>query len=92
MRREVGGGVTTFLAMAYILFVQPAMLGAAGMDTGAVLTATCLGSALATLIMGIWARYPVALTPADGPQPFLESPCVPSLTCTGHGPGCTLGF
>ncbi len=52
VRREVVGGVTTFLAMAYILFVQPAFLGAAGMDPGAVLTATCLASALATLVMG----------------------------------------
>jgi adenine/guanine/hypoxanthine permease len=70
MRREVVGGVTTFLAMAYILFVQPAMLGAAGMDPGAVLTATCLSSALATLIMGLWARYPVALAPGMGLNAF----------------------
>jgi len=70
LRREVGGGLTTFLAMAYILFVQPAMLGATGMDPGAVLTATCLSAALATLIMGLWARYPVALAPGMGLNAF----------------------
>ena len=69
-RREVLGGVTTFLAMAYILFVQPAFLGAAGMDPGAVLTATCLASALATLVMGLWARYPIALAPGMGLNAF----------------------
>jgi AGZA family xanthine/uracil permease-like MFS transporter len=70
VRREVVGGVTTFLAMAYILFVQPAMLGAAGMDKGAVLAATCLSAALATLIMGLWANYPVALAPGMGLNAF----------------------
>jgi len=70
VRREVTGGVTTFLAMAYILFVQPAMLAAAGMDPGAVLTATCLSAATATLIMGLWARYPVALAPGMGLNAF----------------------
>ncbi|HCP46324.1 MAG TPA: guanine permease [Deltaproteobacteria bacterium] len=70
IRGEVRGGVTTFLAMAYILFVQPAFLGAAGMDPGAVLAATCLSSALATLVMGLWARYPVALAPGMGLNAF----------------------
>jgi len=68
--REVGGGVATFLAMSYILFVQPAFLGAAGMDPGAVLTATCLASAAATLVMGLWARYPIALAPGMGLNAF----------------------
>ena len=49
VRTEVIAGVTTFLTMAYIIFVQPAVLSAAGMDFGAVLTATCLATALATL-------------------------------------------
>ena len=70
VRAEVAGGVTTFLAMAYILFVQPAFLGAAGMDRGAVLAATCIASALATLLMGLWARYPVALAPGMGLNAF----------------------
>ena len=70
VRAEALGGLTTFLTMAYILFVQPAMLGAAGMDEGAVLAATCLASALATLLMGVWARYPVALAPGMGLNAF----------------------
>jgi len=70
VRAEVRGGVTTFLAMAYILFVQPAFLAAAGMDPGAVLAATCISSALATLVMGLWARYPVALAPGMGLNAF----------------------
>ena len=48
VRTEVIAGITTFLAMAYIIFVQPAVLSAAGMDFGAVMVATCLASALAT--------------------------------------------
>jgi AGZA family xanthine/uracil permease-like MFS transporter len=66
VRTEVLAGVTTFLAMAYIIFVQPAVLSAAGMDAGAVLTATCLASALATLLMGVLANYPIAVAPAMG--------------------------
>ena len=67
IRREILAGVTTFLTMAYILFVQPSMLSQdfAGNPTGlsadAVLLATCLASALATLVMGLYAHYPVAL-------------------------------
>src|SRR5947207_4253077 len=66
MRTEVLAGVTTFLTMAYIIFVQPAVLSAAGMDFGAVLTATCLASALATLLMALLANYPIAVAPAMG--------------------------
>jgi adenine/guanine/hypoxanthine permease len=65
-RTEVLAGVTTFLAMAYIIFVQPTVLSAAGMDRGAVLTATCLASALATLLMALLANYPIAVAPAMG--------------------------
>ena len=52
--------------MAYIVFVQPAVLGAAGMDAGAVFMATCLASAIATALMGWWANYPIAVAPAMG--------------------------
>src|SRR5215203_1320980 len=52
--------------MAYIIFVQPAVLSAAGMDFGAVLTATCLASAFATVLMGLLANYPIAVAPAMG--------------------------
>ncbi|MEW6234046.1 MAG: NCS2 family permease [Candidatus Omnitrophota bacterium] len=70
MRREVVGGIVTFLTMSYIIFVQPVMLQTTGMDFGAVMTATCLSSALATFIMGVWANYPVALAPGMGHNAF----------------------
>lgn len=66
IRTELIAGVTTFLAMAYIIFVQPAVLSAAGMDFGAVMVATCLASALATVLMGVLANYPIAVAPAMG--------------------------
>src|SRR5438045_4247327 len=66
VRTEIVAGVTTFLTMAYIVFVQPAVLGAAGMDPGAVLTATCLATAFATLLMAWLANYPIAVAPAMG--------------------------
>jgi AGZA family xanthine/uracil permease-like MFS transporter len=65
-RTEVLAGVTTFLTMAYVIFVQPAVLSAAGMDAGAVLAATCLASALATLLMAVLANYPIGVAPAMG--------------------------
>lgn len=70
VRREVLGGATTFMTMSYIIFVQPAVLGLAGMDKGAVMVATCLASALATLLTGLLARYPIAQAPAMGHNIF----------------------
>ncbi len=64
--QEAIGGLTTFMTMAYIVFVQPAVLSAAGMDFGSVMVATCLSSALATFLMAILANYPIALAPAMG--------------------------
>lgn len=69
-RLELLGGVTTFMTMSYIIFVQPAILAVAGMDKGAVMVATCLSSALATLLMGLLAKYPIALAPAMGHNIF----------------------
>src|SRR5438105_4431463 len=66
MRTEVIAGLTTFVTMSYIIFVQPAVLAAAGMDPGAVMTATCLASAFATLLMALLANYPIAVAPAMG--------------------------
>jgi AGZA family xanthine/uracil permease-like MFS transporter len=66
VRTEVLAGLTTFLTMAYIIFVQPAILSAAGMDFGAVLTATCLSAAFATFLMAWLANYPIAVAPAMG--------------------------
>ena len=69
-RREILAGFTTFISMSYILFVNPNVLGAAKMDTGAVFTATALASALGCFLMGILARYPIATAPALGINAF----------------------
>jgi len=66
VRTEVIAGVTTFLTMAYIMFVNPSILGDAGMPKGAVFVATCLIAALGTTIMGLYANYPIALAPGMG--------------------------
>jgi AGZA family xanthine/uracil permease-like MFS transporter len=70
LRREVLGGVTTFLAMSYIVFVNPGVLSQAGMDFRAVMCATCLAAAASTLLMGLLANYPVALAPGMGENVF----------------------
>jgi len=63
IRRELLAGLTTFLAMAYIVIVNPRILSEAGMPAEGVLFATCVASALGTLVMGLWANYPIALAP-----------------------------
>lgn len=74
VRREVLAGLTTFVTMAYIVAVNPQVLAGEGsptrMDFGAVLVATCLASALATLVMGLWVNYPFALAPGMGLNAF----------------------
>ncbi len=69
-RREILGGLTTFLSMAYILAVNPGMLSETGMDYNAVFVATALAAAVGSLIMGIIARYPIALAPGMGLNAF----------------------
>src|SRR5476651_130911 len=66
VRTEVVAGVTTFLTMAYIIFVNPSILGDAGMPKDAVFVATCVAAAIGTLIMGLYANYPIALAPGMG--------------------------
>ena len=66
VRIEILAGITTFMTMAYIIFVNPAILSTTGMDFGAVMVATCISSSIATLIMGIYANYPIALAPGMG--------------------------
>jgi len=89
VRTEVAAGVTTFLTMAYIIFVQPAILSGAmfaidtGIDFGAVTTATCLAAALATLIMGLHARYPIALAPGMGENLFFVLSALPVAAAAG---------
>lgn len=66
VRTEAIAGLTTFLAMAYIIFVNPSILAAAGMDQGAVFVATCFAAAIGCFIMGLYANYPIALAPGMG--------------------------
>src|SRR5215216_7341505 len=70
VRTEFIAGVTTFLTMVYIVFVNPQILGNAGMDKGAVFVATCIAAAVSTLIMGLYANYPIALAPGMGLNAF----------------------
>ena len=87
-KTEVVAGLTTFLTMAYIIFVNPAILSVdlagnpTGLDYGAVLLATCVISALATILMGIFARYPIALAPGMGENFFFVS-VVTALAAAG---------
>ncbi|WP_462158586.1 NCS2 family permease [Pseudoalteromonas sp. GB56] len=70
VKREVIAGLTTFITMVYIVFVNPAMLAEAGMDQGAAFVATCVAAAIGCFIMGFWANYPLALAPGMGLNAF----------------------
>lgn len=88
-RIELLAGLTTFLTMAYIIFVQPAVLSGAmfgtatGMDFGAVTTATCISAALATAIMALYARYPIAQAPGMGENFFFVFSAIPAAAAAG---------
>ena len=88
--REVRGGSVTFLAMAYIIFVQPAVLSGemlgvdTGLDFGAVMVATCITAALATAIMALYARYPIAQAPGMGENFSFVVSVVPAAAALGH--------
>ncbi|MCE5278279.1 MAG: NCS2 family permease [Planctomycetaceae bacterium] len=84
--REVIGGVTTFAAMSYIIFVQAAVLGfGAKMDVGGVIMATCLSAAAACVLMGLLANYPIALAPGMGENFFFAFTIVPAAATWGLG-------
>lgn len=72
VKTEILAGVTTFLTMAYIIFVNPSMLASAGMDHGAVFVATCVAAATGCLIMGLYANLPLALAPGMGLNAFFS--------------------
>lgn len=72
IKTEVIAGITTFLTMAYIIFVNPSILASTGMDTGAVFVATCLAAAIGCFVMGFWANYPIALAPGMGLNAFFS--------------------
>ncbi|PSV44389.1 NCS2 family permease [Photobacterium indicum] len=72
VKNELIGGITTFATMAYIIFVNPSIMAATGMDPGAVFVATCIGAALGTLLMGLFANWPVGLAPGMGLNAFFS--------------------
>ena len=79
VRTEFVAGVTTFLTMVYIVFVNPDILSNAGMDRGAVFVATCLAAAISTLVMALYANYPIALAPGMGLNAFFAFTLVLTL-------------
>ncbi|MBK5197499.1 MAG: NCS2 family permease [Methyloceanibacter sp.] len=79
VRTELRAGLATFLTMAYIMFVNPAILEKAGMDHGAVFVATCLAAAAGSIIMGLYANYPIALAPGMGLNAYFAFTVVPEL-------------
>ena len=70
VNRELMAGLTTFITMAYIIFVNPQLMASSGMDQGASFVGTCLAAALACLVMGIFANWPVGLAPGMGLNAF----------------------
>jgi AGZA family xanthine/uracil permease-like MFS transporter len=88
VRTELIAGVTTFLSMAYITVVNPAILSDAGMDFGAVFVATCIAAAVGSLVMGVWANYPIAQAPGMGQNAFFTYGVVLGL---GHTWEAALG-
>ncbi len=89
VRRETLAGLTTFLTMAYIIFVNPAILADAGMDRDAAFVATCLAAAFGSLLMGILANYPIALAPGMGLNAFFTYTVVGQM---GHSWQTALGI
>lgn len=83
--REIVGGLTTFMALSYIIFVQPVVLSSTGMDPSAVMFATCVCSALACFIMGLWANLPIALAPAMGHNFFFAFTVCGAVAAGGFG-------
>jgi AGZA family xanthine/uracil permease-like MFS transporter len=88
IRTELVAGLTTFMTMAYIIFVNPAILADAGMDKGAVFVATCLAAAFGSALMGLWANYPVALAPGMGLNAYFTYGVVKGM---GHAWEVALG-
>ncbi len=89
VRTEITAGLTTFLTMAYIIVVQPMVLSGqmfgfeTGMDFGSVLTATCIAAAIATIIMALYARYPIAQAPGMGENFFFVFSVLPAAAAAG---------
>jgi AGZA family xanthine/uracil permease-like MFS transporter len=82
LRTEFLAGLTTFLTMVYIVFVNPQILGNTGMDKGAVFVATCIAAAVSTLVMALYANYPIALAPGMGLNAFFAFTVVLTMKYT----------
>jgi AGZA family xanthine/uracil permease-like MFS transporter len=82
VRTELVAGLTTFLTMVYIVFVNPQILGNTGMDKGAVFVATCIAAAVSTLVMALYANYPIALAPGMGLNAFFAFTVVLTMKYT----------
>src|SRR5579863_3004590 len=82
LRTEFIAGLTTFLTMVYIVFVNPQILGNAGMDKGAVFVATCIAAAVSTTVMALYANYPIALAPGMGLNAFFAFTVVLTMKYT----------
>lgn len=82
VRTEVIAGITTFLTMAYIIFVNPDILSSTGMDRNAVFVATCLAAAIGSAVMGLWANWPIAMAPGMGLNAFFAFTVVGAMGFT----------
>ena len=82
IRTEVVAGITTFLTMAYIMFVNPDILSTTGMDRDAVFVATCLAAAIGSAIMGLWANWPIGMAPGMGLNAFFAFTVVGTMGFT----------
>src|SRR3954453_3925323 len=87
IRTEVLGGTTTFLAMAYIIVVNPAILRAAGLPAGASTVATIVVAAIGSFLMGVWARRPIAVAPYMGENAFIAFGLAALGVTWQHRPG-----
>ena len=79
VRTEIIAGVTTFVTMAYIIFVNPKNSSSTGMDANAVFVATCLAAAIGSAVMGFWANWPIAMAPGMGLNAFFAFTVVGKL-------------
>ena len=93
VKTEILAGITTFITMAYILFLAPNILSLAGMDKDAVLIATALGAGLVTISMGLFVNYPIALAPGVGLLAFYSFTVVLGMGVTWQNSiGCGIHF
>lgn len=86
VKTELIAGLTTFITMAYIIFVNPNIMADAGIDHGAAFVATCIAAALGCLLMGLYANWPVGLAPGMGLNAFSPTPWSEPWVTTGKPP------